>query len=199
VHNPQLEEGALFGRPSTEAGSKLASALSLSSARIHMTPQDLVALRKSMDLGQTLMAETIGMSLRAYQALESGDSPIRTLHILAMERAAEKVAIATKDPTVAPLTVRRDAQELVRLMTHGNVETSNSQFKLVEIELDRHDIDRVASRNVSREPFSTRAEAEAAAQQAAESLWASGFNDEHGYWWARDMRGVNYRFYVEPY
>jgi DNA-binding XRE family transcriptional regulator len=162
-----------------------------------MTPQDLVALRKSMDLGQALMAETIGMSLRAYQALESGASPIRPLHILAMERAAEKIAIATKDPKVAPLTVRRDAQELVKLMIHGNVETSNSQFKLVEIELDRHD--KVISRNVARLPFSTRAEAEAAAQRSAESLWASGFNAEHGYWWARDMRGVNYRFLVEPY
>jgi DNA-binding XRE family transcriptional regulator len=162
-----------------------------------MTPQDLVALRKSMDLGQALMAETIGMSLRGYQALESGDTAIRPLHVLAMERAAEKVAIATKNPMVAPATVRRDAQELARMMIHGNVETSNSQFKLVEIEVDRRGS--VVSRNVSRVPFSTRAEAEAAAQRSAESLWASGFNEEHGYWWARDMRGVNYRFLVEPY
>jgi DNA-binding XRE family transcriptional regulator len=162
-----------------------------------MTPQDLVALRKSMDLGQALMAETIGMSLRGYQALESGDTAIRPLHILAMERAAEKVAIATKNPMVAPPTVRRDAQELARMMVHGSVETSNSQFKLVEIEVDRHG--NVVSRNVSRVPFSTRAEAEAAAQLSAESLWASGFNEEHGYWWTRDMRGVNYRFLVEPY
>jgi DNA-binding XRE family transcriptional regulator len=162
-----------------------------------MTPQDLVALRKSMDIGQALMAETIGMSLRGYQALESGDTAIRPLHILAMERAAEKVAIATKNPMVAPLTVRRDAQELARMIVHGSVETSNSQFKLVEIEVDRHG--NVVSRNASGVPFSTRAEAEAAAQRSAESLWASGFNEEHGHWWARDMRGVNYRFLVEPY
>src|SRR5689334_5180629 len=148
-----------------------------------MTPQDLVSLRKSMDLGQASMADTIGMSLRAYQALEAGDTPIRALHVLAMERAAEKIAIATKNPTVAPPTVRRDAQALVRLMIHGNVETSSSQFKLVEIEVDRQG--GVVSRNVSRVPFSTRAEAEAAAQRSAESLWASGFNEEHGYWWAR--------------
>ena len=162
-----------------------------------MTPQDLVALRKSLELGQALMAETIGMSLRAYQALESGASPIRPLHVLAMERAAEKIAIATKNPMIAPPTVLRDAQELAKMIIQGNVETSNSQFKLVEIEVDRHG--NVVSRNVASVPFPTRAEAEAAAQRSAESLWASGFNEEHGYWWARDMRGVNYRFLVEPY
>jgi transcriptional regulator with XRE-family HTH domain len=162
-----------------------------------MTPQDIIALRKSFGFGQAAMADHIGMSLRGYQSLESGESPIRPLHILAMERAAEKIAIATKNPNLAPLTVRRDARELTKLLLHGAIEQSASQFKLVEVELDR--LGNVVSRNLSPMPFSTRAEAEAAAQRSAESLWANGYNEEHGYWWARDLRDVSYRFFVEAY
>jgi hypothetical protein len=143
------------------------------------------------------MADYIGMSLRGYQALEAGDSPIRPLHILAMERAAEKIAIATKRPMLAPPTVRLDALTLTKLVQEGAVEQTNSQFKLVEIELDRYE--NVVSRNVSGVPFTTRAEAEAAALRAAKSLHSNGYNAEHGYWWARDLRDVNYRFFVEAY
>jgi hypothetical protein len=162
-----------------------------------MTPPDIVALRKSLRLGQVAMADHIGMSLRGYQALESGESPIRSLHILAMERAAEKIAVATKEPAFAPPTVRRDAQQLTDLVRHGGVEQSNSQFKLVEVELDRKG--GVVSRNASPIPFSTKAEAEAMAQRAAESLATHGYNAEHNYWWARDLRDVNYRFFVDTY
>jgi transcriptional regulator with XRE-family HTH domain len=163
-----------------------------------MTPADFVDLRKAMGFGQAAMADCIGMSLRSYQALEAGESTIRTLHILAMERAAEKVAVATKDPTVAPLMVRRDAIELAKMVLQGAVEpSSHKQFKLVEIELNSKG--EVVSRNVSPVPFPTKAAADAAAEQSARSLWAQGYNDEHGYWWARDLRDVNYRFIVEPY
>jgi DNA-binding transcriptional regulator YdaS (Cro superfamily) len=151
-----------------------------------------------MDLGQAAMAESIGMSLRGYQALESGETAIRPLHILAMERAAEKVAVATKNPMIAPPTVRRDAQELAKMLISNQVTSTSSKFKLVEVELDAKG--NVVKRNVvSGPPFSTRAEAEAMAQRAAESVWVSGYNEEHGYWWARDLRDTNYRFYVEPY
>lgn len=162
-----------------------------------MTPQDVVALRKSLGLGQAAIAEHIGMSLRGYQALESGESPIRALHILAMERAAEKIAIATQDPALAPPTVRRDARRLANLVRQGGVEPSNSQFKLVEVELDRKG--NVVSRNVSAVPFQTKAQAEAMAQRAAESLSEHGYNPEHNYWWARDLRDVNYRFFIDAY
>src|ERR1700756_2698654 len=163
-----------------------------------MSPADFVDLRKSMGLGQAAMADHIGMSLRSYQALEAGESTIRALHILAMERAAEKVAVATKDPTIAPFVVRRDAIELAKMVLQGAVEpSSHQQFKLVEIELNSKG--QIVSRNVSPVPFPTKAEADAAAERSAMSLWAHVYNDEHGYWWARDLRDVNYRFMVEPY
>jgi len=162
-----------------------------------MTPQDVVSLRKSLELGQAAMANFIGMSLRGYQALESGESPIRPLHILAMERAAEKIATATKKPLLAPLTVRQDALELAKLLQASEPPQTASQFKLVEIELDRSG--NVISRNVSRVPFSTKAEAEVAAEHAAKSLPINGYNDEHCYWWARNPMNRNYRFFVEPF
>jgi hypothetical protein len=161
-----------------------------------MTPQDVVSLRKSLELGQAAMANFIGMSLRGYQALESGESPIRPLHILAMERASEKIAVATKKPMLAPLTVRRDAIELVKLLHQGDVPRSNSQFNLVEVEVDRNE--NVVSRNVSGVPYATKAEAEMAAAGAARSLPINGYNEEHGYWWARTPMNRNYRFFVEP-
>jgi hypothetical protein len=162
-----------------------------------MTPADFVELRKLMDLGQAAMADHIGMSLRSYQALEAGETAIRPLHILAMERAAEKIAVATKTPRIAPPTVRRDAIELTKLLLHGNVEQSSHQFKLVEVEIDSKG--NIVSRNVSAVPFPTKAEADAAAERSAQSLWANGYNEEHGYWWARDLRDRSYRFFVEPY
>ena len=98
---------------------------------------------------------------------------------------------------LAPLAVRRDALELAKLVYQGDAPQSASQFKLVEIELDRQG--KVTSRNVSGVPFRTKAEAEGAAQRSAESIWANGYNEEHGYRWARDLRDRSYRFFVEPY
>ena len=43
------------------------------SRKSNMTPQDLVALRKSLELAQAGMADITGMSLRAYQALDSAN------------------------------------------------------------------------------------------------------------------------------
>ena len=48
---------------------------------------------------------------------------------------------------LAPLAVRRDALELAKLVYQGDAPQSASQFKLVEIELDRQG--KVTSRNVS--------------------------------------------------
>jgi len=51
-----------------------------------MNPADLQALRKSLDLNQADMAARIGMSTRAYQALEAGESAIRPVHVLAVDQ-----------------------------------------------------------------------------------------------------------------
>jgi transcriptional regulator with XRE-family HTH domain len=163
-----------------------------------MTPKDVISLRKSLELGQAAMADLIGMSLRGYQSLESGESPIRPLHILAMERAAEKIAVATKKPMLAPLTVRQDAVELFKLLREGGVaQTKVSKFKLVEIELDRNGNE--LARHQTAVPYDTKAEADLAAERAAKSLPINGYNDEHGYWWARTPMNRNYRFFVEAH
>jgi DNA-binding XRE family transcriptional regulator len=52
-----------------------------------MTAADLAMLRLSLGLTQAQMAETIGLSRRAYIDLENGTSTIRKLHQLAIERA----------------------------------------------------------------------------------------------------------------
>lgn len=81
-----------------------------------MTPGELFSLRKRLDLTQAGLAELMGLSLRAYQDLEGGKSPIRILHVLALERAGEKLAVTAKDPMMAPAAVRRDALDLAMLL-----------------------------------------------------------------------------------
>lgn len=82
-----------------------------------MTRDDLVALRKTMGLTQTEMAERIGLTLRPYQAIEKGESTIRPVHIRAAERAALTEAVRQGNPMLAPAAVRREALDLARLIT----------------------------------------------------------------------------------
>src|SRR5712671_5997665 len=96
-----------------------------------MTPDELVAFRKNAEMTQAGLAELIGLSLRGYQELESGNTPIRPLHVLAIERAAEKIAVASKDPTLAPQNVRRDAMQLASLIRNESAPTSNSPTAVV--------------------------------------------------------------------
>jgi transcriptional regulator with XRE-family HTH domain len=85
-----------------------------------MTPAELVALRKELlDLTQTELADLIGLSLRAYQDLEANKAAIRPVHVLALERAAEKLAVEHGDPMMAPASVRKDALALANLITEG--------------------------------------------------------------------------------
>lgn len=81
-----------------------------------MNPAELVALRKALDLTQAGLAELIGFSLRAVQDLEGGKSQIRPIHVLALERVAEKLAVTEKNPMLAPAAVRRDALDLAALI-----------------------------------------------------------------------------------
>jgi DNA-binding XRE family transcriptional regulator len=81
-----------------------------------MTRQEFIALRKALGLNQTEMGEAIGLSLRAYGNLETGESEIRKLHVLAAERVALSVAVENNDPMLAPIAIRRDAVELARAL-----------------------------------------------------------------------------------
>jgi transcriptional regulator with XRE-family HTH domain len=82
-----------------------------------MTLAELIALRKALGLTQEEMATQIGLSHRAYQRIEAGESALRTVHTQATERAALRHAIARRDPMLAPAAIRRDALDLARLIT----------------------------------------------------------------------------------
>lgn len=84
-----------------------------------MTVQDLIALRNTLGINQTEMAEEIGLSLRAYQAIEGGESQLRKLHILAAERAALSRAVEVGNPMLAPANVRKESLKLASIITDG--------------------------------------------------------------------------------
>jgi transcriptional regulator with XRE-family HTH domain len=77
--------------------------------------EDLINLRKDLHLTQQEMAERLGMALRAYQEIEAGESKYRFIHRLAAERVALELAVDRGAPDLAPIPVREDAIELVRL------------------------------------------------------------------------------------
>jgi transcriptional regulator with XRE-family HTH domain len=53
-----------------------------------MTPDELIALRKSAGLTQSEVAGQLGMTVRGYQKLESGDSPIKDLYATFVKKIA---------------------------------------------------------------------------------------------------------------
>jgi len=87
--------------------------------------QDLINLRKELGLTQQQMADQLDMALRAYQAIEAGESEYRFVHRLAAERVALAIAADTKEPALAPQSVRDDAVEVVRV----GLLTGNPAFK----------------------------------------------------------------------
>jgi transcriptional regulator with XRE-family HTH domain len=59
-----------------------------------ISARELYALRKSADMTQTMMAKELGLTLRGYQKLESGESPMKPIHgkaamFVLIERMAE--------------------------------------------------------------------------------------------------------------
>lgn len=68
-------------------------------------------------------------------------------------------------------------------------------FQLVEIEIHP---DKSEQRKVSPVPYATCAEAWVGCESAAKSHTSWGYNEEQGYWWGRDARGILFRFFVEP-
>lgn len=71
-----------------------------------MTREDLIALRKRLGLNQSEMAEAIGLKIRAYSNIETGDAELRQMHILAAERAAIDIAMERGDPLAIPAHIR---------------------------------------------------------------------------------------------
>lgn len=81
-----------------------------------MTSEEMLALRKSLELTQIEMAEIMGMKMRAYQEIEAGRSPVREIHRLAAERGALHLAVTRGEPMLAPASVRRDALKIAQLI-----------------------------------------------------------------------------------
>ncbi len=81
-----------------------------------MTSEEMLALRKSLELTQLEMAVLMGMKMRAYQEMEAGRSPVREIHRLAAERGALHLAAARGAPMLAPASVRRDALKIAQLI-----------------------------------------------------------------------------------
>lgn len=78
---------------------------------------ELTALRKTLGLTQTEMAEGMGMTLRPYQMLEAGGTPVLKRHLHVAEWLALDLAVARGNPMLAPAPMRRKALELARLIT----------------------------------------------------------------------------------
>lgn len=81
-----------------------------------MTLDDLMTLRKEAGLTQADFARRLGLSLRAYQDIETGKATLRPLHILAAERAALDLAIEHGNPMLAPPSVRRQGLALAKMI-----------------------------------------------------------------------------------
>ena len=83
--------------------------------------EDLIDLRKRLGLTQTEMADRLDMSIRDYQAIESGESPYRYIHRLAAERVALQLAVGERDPSLLPDAIRDDVMELAELIAAARV------------------------------------------------------------------------------
>lgn len=82
-----------------------------------MRGDELLALRNNADMTQFEVATTMGISLRTYQRFEKlGAKMVPTYIALAMERFLMQVAVAQKNPMVAPEQVRADALDLTALI-----------------------------------------------------------------------------------
>jgi transcriptional regulator with XRE-family HTH domain len=84
-----------------------------------MDKKGLRTLRGNLGLGQTEMAKLMGLSLRNYQRLESGERRVGRRHIRLAESVALEVAIKNKDPDLVPKSLLRKAITLVTMIT-GN-------------------------------------------------------------------------------
>lgn len=81
-----------------------------------MTPEEFTATRKAIGLTQIELAARLGVTSRAVQDLEAGASRLKALHVAALERIALTVALERENPMLAPLTIRREAAQITRLL-----------------------------------------------------------------------------------
>ncbi|WP_372014554.1 helix-turn-helix transcriptional regulator (plasmid) [Tistrella mobilis] len=81
-----------------------------------MTPSEFSALRKALGYTQAQLAEALGMGRRTIIDIEAGTTPVRVIHILALERLSLTAAVEHRDPMRATASVRREALDITALI-----------------------------------------------------------------------------------
>jgi transcriptional regulator with XRE-family HTH domain len=81
----------------------------------------LVQLRKELGLGQSEMAERMGLSLRPYQELETEIRRVRPRHIRLAESVALDIVIEERNLDLAPDNVRQKVIELALMLVQQNL------------------------------------------------------------------------------
>ncbi|WP_185982834.1 helix-turn-helix domain-containing protein [Aureimonas mangrovi] len=87
-----------------------------------MTLEEFIALRKHLGLTQAEMAHRMGLSTRSLNAIESGSTPLRTLHIRTAERIAMIRAVVENDPMLVPDEVRAQCTRIHQLATGQRID-----------------------------------------------------------------------------
>ena len=81
----------------------------------------LTKLRKALGIGQSEMAERMGLSLRPYQELESKDRSVRPRHVRLAESVALDIAIEEQNLELAPANVRKKVVKLALMLVQQNL------------------------------------------------------------------------------
>jgi transcriptional regulator with XRE-family HTH domain len=81
----------------------------------------LIKLRKALGIGQSKMAERMGLSLRPYQELESKARSVRFRHVRLAESVALDIAIEKQNLELAPANVRKKAFKLALMLVQQNL------------------------------------------------------------------------------
>ncbi|GLK69194.1 hypothetical protein [Hansschlegelia plantiphila] len=78
-----------------------------------MTVEEIVQLRRNLQMTQRELAEQLGMNIRSWQEVEAGKTKIKEIHELALERVALRRAAETDNPSFMPAGLKADALKAV--------------------------------------------------------------------------------------
>jgi transcriptional regulator with XRE-family HTH domain len=92
---------------------------------------ELKQLRIRLGLTQLEIAREMGLAVRSYQELESGEKELRRRHIQLLERVSLSYAVARRDPYLALPSIREEAMEIAGLFSrnqfNSEIETVNQR------------------------------------------------------------------------
>lgn len=150
-----------------------------------MTNEEFKQWRERSQLSQQEAADALGISKGSVVNYENGS-----------RREDDR-------PVAIPKTIELACAALTfGINPDFSVRPERGQFQIVEIEIKKRGaFGEVVEheRKVVPHPFKHRAEAEQMVERVAASHRGGyGYNPEHGYWWARDLRGTQFRFIIEP-